>query len=65
MSSDLQERAAYPPQPIRVLLVGDNAGDARLILELLRELPAEDFDLERVDRLAPAPRRDIAIPAPD
>src|SRR5689334_14357709 len=51
------ERTAAPPQPIRVLLVEDNAGDARLILELLRELPAEDFDLERVDRLAPALER--------
>lgn len=39
---------------ITVLLVEDNAGDARLILEQLRELPAELFDLERVDRLEPA-----------
>jgi two-component system, cell cycle sensor histidine kinase and response regulator CckA len=44
-------------QPITVLLVEDNPGDARLILEMLRELPAEDFDLERVDRLAPALER--------
>jgi len=40
--------------PISVLLVEDNAGDARLILEQLRELPAEMFDLERVDRLEAA-----------
>jgi two-component system, cell cycle sensor histidine kinase and response regulator CckA len=55
--STVAERTAAPPQPIRVLLVEDNAGDARLILEMLRELPAEDFDLERVDRLAPALER--------
>lgn len=41
-------------EPIRVLLVEDNPGDVRLILEQLRSLPAELFDLERVDRLAPA-----------
>jgi PAS domain S-box-containing protein len=40
--------------PIRVLLVEDNPGDVRLILEALRSLPAELFDFERVDRLGPA-----------
>ncbi len=38
-------------RPIRVLLVEDNPGDARLIFELLREVQAVAFDLERVDRL--------------
>jgi PAS domain S-box-containing protein len=37
--------------PITVLLVEDNPGDARLILELLGEVQAQAFDLERVDRL--------------
>jgi PAS domain S-box-containing protein len=41
-------------RPIRVLLVEDNAGDARLIVELLREVQAVDFELERSDRLGPA-----------
>jgi two-component system, cell cycle sensor histidine kinase and response regulator CckA len=43
--------AATAIQPITVLLVEDNPGDARLILELLREVQAQAFDLERVDRL--------------
>ena len=38
-------------QPITVLLVEDNPGDARLILELLGEVQSQAFDLERVDRL--------------
>jgi two-component system, cell cycle sensor histidine kinase and response regulator CckA len=41
-------------QPIRVLLVEDNPGDARLILELLREASAYEFDMERVDGLEAA-----------
>ena len=41
-------------QPIKVLLVEDNPGDARLILEMLRDAPADLFDLERVDRLEAA-----------
>lgn len=40
--------------PIQVLLIEDNPGDARLILELLRGVPAARFALERVDRLEPA-----------
>ncbi len=42
---------ATATQPITVLLVEDNPGDARLILELLGEVQAQAFDLERVDRL--------------
>jgi two-component system cell cycle sensor histidine kinase/response regulator CckA len=38
-------------RPITVLLVEDNPGDARLILELLGDVQAQAFDLERVDRL--------------
>jgi PAS domain S-box-containing protein len=41
-------------QPIRVLMVEDNPGDARLIFEMLRDVSADDFALERVDRLEPA-----------
>ena len=48
---------AVKARPITVLLVEDNPGDARLILELLRGVRTEDFDLERVDRLAPALER--------
>jgi len=38
-------------RPITVLLVEDNPGDARLILELLEDVQAQAFDLERVGRL--------------
>jgi two-component system cell cycle sensor histidine kinase/response regulator CckA len=51
MTTDVQAR------PITVLLVEDNPGDARLIVELLREVQARKFDLEQVDRLAPALER--------
>jgi PAS domain S-box-containing protein len=44
-------------RPIKVLLVEDNPGDARLIVELLRDVQADEFDLEHVDRLAPALER--------
>ena len=43
--------------PIRVLLVEDNPGDARLILEMLHEVQADGFELLRLDRLAPALER--------
>jgi two-component system cell cycle sensor histidine kinase/response regulator CckA len=41
-------------QPITVLLVEDNVGDARLIVEVLSEAAPGDFALERVERLEPA-----------
>ena len=37
------------PRPLTVLIVEDNAGDARLIAELLR-LPRAEFRLEHVER---------------
>jgi PAS domain S-box-containing protein len=44
-------------RPIRVLLVEDNPGDARIILEMLAETGATDFQLSVVDRLEPALQR--------
>ncbi|HXO86376.1 MAG TPA: PAS domain S-box protein [Gemmatimonadales bacterium] len=44
-------------RPIRVLLVEDNHGDARLILEMLREVRQDAFELERVERLEQALER--------
>ncbi|MGB9008536.1 MAG: ATP-binding protein [Candidatus Acidiferrales bacterium] len=41
----------------KILLVEDNAGDARLIQESLSDATGEPFDLEIADRLAPALRR--------
>lgn len=39
---------------IRILLVEDNPGDARLLREVLRETPSLSFDLVHVERLADA-----------
>lgn len=42
------------PSSIRVLLVEDNPGDARLIQETLNEMPGATFSVERVDTLRAA-----------
>ena len=42
---------------LRILLVEDNPGDARLLRELLREAPSLRFELMQVDRLSDARRR--------
>jgi serine phosphatase RsbU (regulator of sigma subunit) len=42
------------PSPIRILLVEDNYGDARLIREMLQEGPAGRFDFFYADRLSVA-----------
>lgn len=39
---------------LKVLLVEDNAGDARLIEEMLADCPVARFELDRADRLAAA-----------
>ncbi len=44
-------------KPIRVLLIEDNPGDARLIREMLLEAGRSNFKLEWVDRLAQAIER--------
>jgi signal transduction histidine kinase len=41
-------------EPIRILLVEDNPGDARLLRELLRESPSLHFLLKHVERLEEA-----------
>jgi PAS domain S-box-containing protein len=43
-------------RPLNVLLVEDNVGDARLIVELLK-LPTAEFRLEHVEHLAPGVAR--------
>jgi DNA-binding response OmpR family regulator len=40
--------------PIKVLLVEDNAGDARLLREFLKEPQGSPFELVHVDRLSEA-----------
>jgi CheY-like chemotaxis protein len=40
--------------PIRVLLVEDNPGDARLLREVPRDIPNRRFDLVHVERLSEA-----------
>jgi hypothetical protein len=41
-------------RPIRVLLVEDNPGDARLVELALAESPGEPFEVSTADRLADA-----------
>ena len=43
-----------PKEPIRILLVEDNPGDARLIRELLREAGSLRFELLQEERLSRA-----------
>jgi signal transduction histidine kinase len=43
-----------PSAPLRILLVEDNPGDARLIREALRDAGSLDFELKHADRLAAA-----------
>jgi PAS domain S-box-containing protein len=40
--------------PVSVLLVEDNPGDARLIVELIRDVAPGEFEVNRTERLAPA-----------
>jgi signal transduction histidine kinase len=49
---------------LRILLVEDNPGDARLLQELLREAPTLEAAVERVDRLDAARAR-LAAEQPD
>jgi PAS domain S-box-containing protein len=44
------------PDPLRVLLVEDNPGDARLVREMLAEVNTERYEVVPVDRLADALR---------
>ena len=44
-------------RPIRVLLVEDNPGDARLVRETLAEVDTPEFELTHVERLSQARQR--------
>jgi len=46
-----------PDDRIRVLLVEDNPGDARLVVEMLKDSHASDFDLEHVTTVRAAVER--------
>lgn len=50
-------QTSQPREPIRVLLIEDNDGDARLIREILMSGRGAQFELERVDRLSAARER--------
>ena len=55
--SQIAESQTVKEQRLRVLLVEDNPGDARLIRESLSDVEGNTFDLETADRLATALRR--------
>src|SRR5688572_11648485 len=44
-------------KPLKVLLVEDNVADARLLRELLKEIPSTEFELTAVSRLSEAVAR--------
>lgn len=54
---EVAEPQTVAQQRFKVLLVEDNAGDARLNRESLADSQGDPFDLEIADRLAPALRR--------
>jgi DNA-binding response OmpR family regulator len=49
---DTETAIRNPPSEIRILLIEDNPGDARLIQEMLIEAGSNQSDLERCDRLS-------------
>jgi signal transduction histidine kinase len=49
--------SAKPEAPVKVLLVEDNPGDARLTVEALKEAGAHRFAVSHVERLADAQQR--------
>ena len=53
----MSDAPATARRPIRVLLVENNPGDARIIVEMLREVDEGLFHLQSVDRLEPALKR--------
>ena len=55
--ADMSDAPATARRPIRVLLVENNPGDARIIVEMLREVDEGLFHLQSVDRLEPALKR--------
>ena len=46
-----------PVSPLKILLIEDNPGDARLIREMLSEIQETAYELEIVDRLSPGIER--------
>src|ERR1041385_5693396 len=49
--------SALDSRPLRVLLIEDNPGDARLLREMLGEVPTARFELTRAERLSEAMER--------
>src|SRR5262245_14240334 len=58
-------RQLLPVERVKILLVEDNPGDARLLQELLRERRSGGIDMEHVERLSEAlsivPRKRIDL----